>query len=31
MRKVRLHTEKAAILAEIKRTLKLRSLADAAE
>ena len=31
MRKVRLHTEKAAILAEIKRTLKLRSLADTAE
>ena len=31
MRKVRLHTEKAAMLAEIKRTLKLRSLADTAE
>ena len=30
MRKVRLCTEKAAILAEIKRTLKMRSLADTA-
>ena len=30
MRKVRLRTERAAILAEIKRTLKMRSLADTA-
>jgi hypothetical protein len=30
MRKVHLRTEKAAILAEIKRTLKMRSLADTA-